>query len=157
MSRHHAIYAVPAAAWLAFAAWLYHDHTQKVQAERESLRAQGEAILVALESGIMGLSRSRGGGGEHFKVLVAGLLEKLTAERAALQNQDKEVPKELESRIDALSRYKAGPIEQLKASLEELAQNSFVLGAAILNDGGQLIVSAGNVDMLSIDVPADAR
>jgi len=153
LSRHHAIYAVPAAAWVAFAVWLYHDHVQKVETERASLRAQGDAILVALESGIRGLSRPRGGREGHFKSAVAGLLKKMAAEKAALEKQGKEVSAELESRIDALSKFKIGRIEQLKASLEELAQNPSVLGVAIMDKHSRPIVSAGDADRLAIDMP----
>ena len=144
MSRRVLLYAVTAAAWLAFAGWLHRDYLRRVAAERAALRARGEAILVALESGIRAMARAPfGRRAEHLKAALDALMQKLVAERDALREQGKPVPKELESRLQMLPKLKGGPADQLRASLEELVRHPAVLGVAIVDREGRTIVSAG--------------
>jgi len=149
-------YTTPVAAWLVLTAWLYRDCLRKVEAERAALRAEGEAILVALESGIRAMSRGRFGRRGHRRSPFDMLARDLTAERDALREKGEPVSSELESKIQTLSTIRLGRAEQLGASLEELVQNPSILGAAIVEKDGRAIVSAGDVDRWGRAVDAAA-
>lgn len=112
MIRHRWVYVVLAAAWIAFAAWLFYDFHRKAEAERTVLRSQGEAVLVALESGIGALERGRSRPGES--------------------NRSRRMEMALDMRI-----------EQVRLTLEELVANPSIFGVAILDSGGEEIVSSG--------------
>lgn len=153
MPRRLLVYATPVAAWLAFAGWLHRDFLRKAEAQRAALRDRGETILVALQSGIRAIIRSRSGRRNPVRASRDALLKRLTDERDLLLADAEPVPAELESRIETLSKMTVGHTERLRASLEELAKNPSVFAIGILDAKGEAVLSVGELARWGVGKP----
>jgi len=157
LPRRLLVYATPVAAWLAFAGWLCHDFLRKAEAERAALRDRGETILVALQSGIRAITRSRSKRYSFFRQSRDALLKRLIDERASLLAEGELVPDELESRIETLSALRIGGTERLQASLDELAKSPSVFAIGILPAAGEAIMSVGELTRWAVGEPEDGH
>lgn len=123
MFRSRLVYFALAAAWAAFAWWLYRDYVAKVAAERASLRAQGEAILVALESSIGALSRFQDRRGDQPR------------DSWYAELRDRRI-EQLKASLDELVQNPYPPI----------------FAVSILDSGGESIVSSGDMERWNIEL-----
>ena len=155
MFRRSVVYLVPLMAWLAFAGWLWQGSAAKVAAEKASLRAQGEAILVALESGMGALARIDMGRLEEARAALAELEEQAENEGDDLSWEYQWRLSEARARFEAMSRYRLGRLGQLQASLDELVQSAGVLAVSVVDSQGRTVVSAGDVSRWTAERPTE--